>query len=134
MSVVSIRAALETALAAMSPALATQYENAAFTPTAGTPYQAVAVLFARPENTENRAAHVEIGFMLITLRYPLNTGSATAAARAEAIRTAFPRGLSLTSGSVTVTISDTAEIVPSYVEGDRFVIPVRVRFFSHIAA
>jgi len=134
MSIVSIRAALETALAAISPTLATAYENSGYTPTPGTAYQDVAVLFARPENTENSAAHLALGFMQATLRYPLNTGSGTAAARAEAIRTAFPRGRSLTSGSVKVTITDTPEIMPAYVDADRFCIPVRVRFHSHIAA
>jgi len=36
MSVVSIRAALETALAAITPAMSTAYENAPFTPVNGT--------------------------------------------------------------------------------------------------
>jgi hypothetical protein len=134
MSVVSIRAALESALAAMTPALATAYENAGYVPTPGTPYQDVAVLFARPENRENNAAHLALGFMQVTLRYPLNSGSAAAAARAEAIRIAFPRGRTVSSGGVNVTISDTAETLPAYVDGDRFAIPVRVRFFSHITA
>ena len=72
--------------------------------------------------------------MQVTLRYPLNTGPAAAAARAEAIRTAFPRGLSLTSGAVKVTVSDTPEILPAYIDGDRYAVPVRIRFFSHVAA
>lgn len=132
MSIVSIRAALETALAAMSPALATANENVSYSPTPGTPYQDVAVLFARPDNTENSASHLSQGFMQVTLRYPLNTGSAAAATRAEAIRTAFPRGRSLTSGAVKVTITDTPEILPAYTDADRYCVPVRVRFHSHI--
>lgn len=133
MSVVSIRAALETALAAMS-ALATAYENVAYTPTPDTPYQDVAVLFARPDNREISASHVELGFMQVTLRYPTNTGSAAAATRAEAIRTAFYRGRSLTSGGIIVTITDTPEVLPGYVDADRFCIPVRVRFLAPVSA
>lgn len=134
MSVTAIRAALETALAAMTPALATAYENAAFTPVAGTPYQAVAVLFARPSNTENAPSHMELGFMQVTLRYPVNTGPGAAAARAELIRTAFPRGRTVISSGIKTTISDTPEIMPGYVDGDRWAVPVRIRFFAHIAA
>lgn len=134
MSVVSIRAALETGLGAMSPALATAYENAPFTPVAGTPYQAVSILFARPSNTENAPSHMELGFMQVTLRYPLNTGPAAAATRAELIRTTFPRGRTLTSGGIKTTISDTPEIMPGYVDGDRYAVPCRIRFFAHIAA
>jgi hypothetical protein len=131
-SVTAIRAALEGALAAMSPALSTAYENVTFTPVAGTPYQAVAILLARPSNTENAPSHLEQGFVQVTLRYPLNTGPAAAAARAELIRAAFPRGRTLTSGGINTTISDTPEITPGSVDGDRWAVPVRIRFFAHI--
>lgn len=134
MSAVSIRAALETALAAMSPALSIAYENAVFTSVSGTPYQKVEFMFARPGNNENTASHMELGIMQVTLRYPLNTGSGAAMARAELIRTAFPRKRSITSGAITVTISDTPEIMPGYVDADRFAVPVRVRFFCPITA
>jgi hypothetical protein len=132
MSTLLIRAALETALAAMSPALPTAYENNELTPTPAAAYQVANVLFARPDNAEISASHVELGFMQVTLRYPLNTGPAAATTRAEAIRTAFPRGLSLTSGGIVTTITDTAEIMPGFIEADRYCIPVRVRFRAQV--
>lgn len=132
MSVVSIRTALETALNAMSPALSTAWENVEFDPVSGTAYQRVAVLFATPSNTENTASHVEQGFMQVTLCYPLGTGSAAAAARAELIRTTFPRRTTVTSGGINTTIHRTPEIMPAYVDKDRFCIPVRVPFFAQI--
>jgi hypothetical protein len=130
--VTDIRAALETALAAMSPPLATAYENAPFAPVSGTPYQAVAILFARPDNTENTAGHIELGYMQVTLRYPANAGPGAAGARAELIRTAFPRARSITSGGVTTTISDTPEIRPGYADADRWAVDVIVRFFAQL--
>ncbi len=134
MSIVAVRAALETALDGMSPALATQYENAPFTPTPGTAYQAVALLTAQPRNDEVSASHVEQGLFQITLRYPQNTGPAAAAARANLIRATFYRGASFTSGSVTVTVNRTPEILPAFTEGDRYVVPVRVPFEAPITA
>lgn len=132
MSVVAVRAALETALNAMSPALSTAWENAAFVPVAGTPYQQVNILFATPDNLEFGSNHRELGYMQVRLNYPQGVGTATAAARAELIRTTFYRGASFTSGGVTVVIEKTPEVSPGSVEGDRFVIPVKVRFYANI--
>lgn len=132
MSVVAIRAALETALNGMNPTIATAWENVAFTPTPGTPYQQVNVLFAEPENNEYGSRHREIGYMQVKLMYPLQNGTATAAARAELIRTTFYRGATFTSGGVTVVIEKTPEVSPGSVEGDRYTIPVKVRFFANV--
>lgn len=132
MSVVAIRAALETALNGMTPALPTAWENAAFSPVAGMPYQAVHILFAEPDNIEFGSAHRELGYMQVTLRYPLQTGTAEIAARAELLRNTFYRGATFTSGSVKVVIDRTPEVGSGYVDGDRFVIPVTIRFFANI--
>lgn len=132
MSSVSVRAALETALAAMSPSVSTTHENVAFTPTAGTAYQRVNVLFGTPENTENSPSYDEVGFMQVTLCYPINVGPGAATTRAELIRTTFRRGQTFASGGVTTTIMRTPEIMPGFVDGDRFCIPVRVQFRAQI--
>lgn len=130
--VVNIRAALETALNAMSPALATAWENMAYTPVAGTAYQQVHILFAAPDNLEFGSHHREVGYMQVKLMYPLQVGTATIAARAELIRTTFYRGASFTSSGVTVVIEKTPEVSPGSVEGDRWAVPVKVRFFANI--
>lgn len=134
MSVISIRSALETAINAMSPSIQTNWENVDFVPTVGTAYQKVNLLFAEPENVEFGANYRQIGILQITLFYPLKTGTNTAATRAELIRTTFKRGNSYTSGSVTVTIQRTPEIGTGSVDGDRWMIPVRVRFFANLTA
>jgi hypothetical protein len=132
MSAVLVRQALEVALAAMSPALATAYENAPFTPTAAA-YQQVYLLLAEPDNPEmGSARYTERGYFQINLKYPLNAGSAAAATRAELIRSTFYRARSFSNGSVTVHIEKTPEIAPARVEDDRFVVPVKIRFFAHV--
>lgn len=126
--VVEIRAALETALAAMSPALDTAFENVDFEPGVGTPYQAVHILFAQPDNSEFGSRHQENGYMQVTLKYPTSAGTLAIAARAELIRTAFLRGNSFASGGVTVLITHTPEIMAGTVDGVYFTMPVKIRF------
>jgi hypothetical protein len=133
MSVVSIRKALETAVNAMTPALSTAFENASYTPPAASvPYQQVNILLAQPENQEYGLRHRELGYMQIKLMYPLQSGTGTIAARAELIRSTFYRGASFVADGVTVIIEKTPEVSPGSVEGDRFAIPVKVRFFSNV--
>lgn len=133
MSAVLVRTALEVALAAMSPAVATAWENEPYTPVVGTPYQRVNLMLAAPDNPEmGSARYTEQGIFQISLAYPLDAGPGAATARAELIRSTFYRGASFVSGAVTVNIEKTPEIAPGRVEEDRFVIPVRVRFFAHI--
>jgi hypothetical protein len=133
MSVVSIRAALETALNTMSPPLSTAWENVSFTPTAGTAYQAVHVLFASPDNREYGSRHQEVGYMQVSLRYPLQVGTATIAARAELIRTKFKRGSTFASGGYTVLVERTPEVGSGYAEGDRYVINVKIQFRAQVS-
>jgi hypothetical protein len=132
MSIASVRAALETKLAAMTPSLATAYENAPYTPISGTPYQAAYLLPVTENPTMGDGYYRLAGIFQITLFYPLQTGPAAAAARAELIRTAFKRGTSMVSGSVTVIVERTPDILQGRVDGDRWALPVRVRFFAGI--
>jgi hypothetical protein len=133
MSIVSIRAALESKLNGISPALATAWENAPYTPITGTAYQRVWLLVAEPGNpTFGDDYYREQGILQVTLYYPLQTGSGTAAARADLIRTTFKRGTSMTSGSNTVIVYRTPEISNGRVEGDRWALPVRIRWYAGI--
>lgn len=132
MSLVAIRAALEVALNAMSPTVAYAWENAPYVPVSGTPYARVTLLAAEPANPEISRYHREQGFMQVDLAYPLNAGPAAATTRAELIRSTFYRGASFTASGVTATVEKTPEIMPGRVEDDRFVIPVRIPFYSHI--
>ena len=130
--IVNIRAALETALNGMSPTLSTAWENVAFVPVAGTAYQQVNILFAKPDNREFGNRHQELGYLQIKLMYPLQIGTSTIAARAELLRATFKRGNSFTSSGVTVMVTDTPEVSAGGVEGDRYAVPVKIRFVAQI--
>ena len=133
MSLLAVRNALETALNAMSPSLATAWENSPYTPVSGTPYQRVYLLAAEPDNPEMGRHVVERGFLQVSLAYPLDDGPGAAMTRAELIRSTFYRGAALTASGITTQIERTPEIAPAQIEDDRYVVPVRVRFFAHHA-
>lgn len=133
MSTVSIRAALETALNSMSPALSTAWENNPFTPPdPTTAYQQAFVIFAEPDNMEAHSSHMELGFMQVDLMYPENTGSGAAMARAELIRSTFYRGATFSSGAANVLITHTPEIARGEPEEGRYPIRVKIKFQSFI--
>lgn len=134
MSLSLIRSALETALAAITPVIATAYENVAFTPPAPTtPYQRVWLLTADPDNPEASNGYTERGYMQVDLCYPLGGGPAAATARAQIIRDAFKRGRLLTASSVKVTIEKTPTISGGSREEERHVVRVKIPFYAHIS-
>jgi len=133
MSQVLIRKALEKRLNTMSPTLATAWENTKYAPVNGTPYQRVNLLPAEPENpTLGGNYHLEQGIFQVTLCYPIDAGPGIAEARAELLRARFPRALSLTESTLSLTITRTPQVMPAFVDGDRYCIPVRIRYHSHI--
>ena len=129
MSITAIRATLESALDGMTPAIQTAWQNVPFTPVTGTPYQRATLLLAEPDNREFGASFQEQGFLQVDLCYPQSVGSNAVEARAELLRTTFKRGTTIGS----ISIDATPEIKPAYNDGDRYVLPVRIRFHTYIS-
>ena len=132
MSILKIRAALETALNGMSPPVTTAWENLPFIPVSGTPYQAAHLMLAKPSNREFGARHQERGYLQVKLMYPQLAGTAAVAARAELLRTIFKRGNTFASGGVTTMVTETPEVTAGTVEGDRFAVAVKIPFTAEI--
>jgi hypothetical protein len=132
MSIIKIRAALETALNNMSPSLQTAWENVKFEPTMGTPFQRCHLLMAEPDNSEYGPHYMEQGYIQIDLFYPLDNKSIDAMTRAELLRDTFYKGNTFINGGISVIIGRTPEIAPAYNDGEFYIMPVRVRFFAHI--
>ena len=134
MSQAAIRAALETALDAMSPALATAWENVAFTPPVSTvPYQRAFLLFATPVNPDmGRGVTRESGIFQINLCYPLQAGDGAARARVALLRDTFYRSATFVSGSTKVIMRNTPEAGAGAASGDRWIVPVKCIFFADI--
>lgn len=134
MSILIVRRALEKRLATMSPAIATAYENAGYTPVAGTPYQRAELLPNTPDNAVMGASvYWERGLFQVTLAYPTGTGSIAAATRAELIRTHFKRGTTLTESGVSVNVTHTPKIHPALIDGDRYCIPISIMYQAQIS-
>lgn len=135
MSVILIRAALEAALNSIEPEIFTDFENVGMTPDSGSPYQAAFVMFAEPDNPEQGDNfRQERGIFQINLNYARNKGSGDAAARAELIKTVFHRAATFTAGNITVTVERTPWVGQGTNDSDRWVLPVKIRFYSNISS
>lgn len=133
MSRAAIRAALESWLNGMSPAISTAWENRSFTPVNGTPYQRVNLLAADPDNTtQGSAMFIELGILQVTLNYPVGAGPAAIEARAEALRSRFKRGTTLSASGINVHITRTPSIEPAIQEPGWYSIPVSIRWQAFI--
>lgn len=134
MSRAKIRAALEGAIKAMPP-LETAWENIAFKPVTGTPYQRVTLSFAEPRNTEFGPVFQERGFMQVELVFPGGKGSADAEGRVQMLRNTFTRGATLTADGQVVTINLTPNVLPAFNDdAGNYVLTVRVPFFAQITS
>ncbi|MDQ1921627.1 DUF4128 domain-containing protein [Massilia pseudoviolaceinigra] len=133
MSQIKIRAALETALASIAPPIETAYQNFAFTPVTGQPYQAPYLLPAEPNNwSMGDGSRQERGIFQINLQYPPGQGPAAAGARAEMVRDLFHRGASFTKDGITVQIERTPEIGEGREDNGRWFLPVKIRWFCNL--
>jgi hypothetical protein len=133
MSRPEIRKALETHLSLLLPAIDTSWENKAFKPRSGLPYQRVNLLPATPEGPEIGSFSRELGLFQITLMYPGDGGPGEAEARAELIRQHFPKGLNLVVNGIVTTISGTLQKLRGDNDGDRWALPVRIPYFANIS-
>lgn len=133
MSLQIIRKALEKRLAALSPAMATAYENVEFTPVVGTPHQKAELLPAEPGNeVMGSATYFERGIFQVTLCYPKGTGPAAAEARAQLIRAHFKRGTTMIESGVSVIVTSTPKQHPAQPDNERYNIPISVYYQAQI--
>jgi hypothetical protein len=137
LSLMLIKEALETALDTISPSIPTAHENEDFDPAVranGIPYQEVFFLPAEPENPEIVGGSLtrEQGIMQVTLRYPEGDGAGDADIRAELIRSVFKYGAQFSAGGITVNVGRTPHILRSYIDANRYCLPVEIRFWANI--
>jgi hypothetical protein len=133
MSYEIIRKLLEQRLNTITPALATVFENMPYTPVKGTPWQAVHMLPAPTENpTMGDQHHREVGEFQVSLNYPPMAGSQAANARAQLIREAFPRGLTLTEGTLRVLIDRTPYVLRAQQSDSWFFLAVAVPYMAEV--
>lgn len=131
MSIPLIQAALEQRLATLTPAMATAYENATFTPVTGVAYQRINMLVNRPvDHAVTMDVTEQRGIFQVSLFYPQGTGRGAAQARAELIKALFKPPLTLTNGAVKVEINKTAHIGGGMPDGDRWMVPVSIYWQS----
>lgn len=122
-----------TGVGGVCAAQLTAWDNVQFNPVPSLPYQKVNVMFASPENPSFGGDHYrEIGFMQVSLLYPIGLGTLDIETRAELIRATFPRGASFEKDGVTVHIPRTPEIMNGMPVDESYAIPIRIPFYADV--
>ena len=131
MSLLKIRASVETTLNGISPAIGSAWENVKYTPVVGTPYQLV-YLKTVPDNPNFGIKTRWNGALYVRLMYPQSAGPNAITTRAELILTAFRRGTRHTKDAVTCIVHETPEFNTEGNDGDRFTGLVKIRFTTNL--
>jgi len=133
MAILTIKKLLEKHLSLMTPAIPTAYENVNFTIPDNSPYQRVQLVPDTPDNsTFGDSYYRETGEFQVFLAYLRNKGAAEALARAADVQKHFNRGTSLQEGNVILHVLKTPVIAGSIITGDRFVVPVIVKYEAEV--
>ena len=126
------RLAFEEAINAISPTIATAYENVSFTPSSGVPYQELYDIPASNDHLFIDNSEFEgLGIFQITLKYPSGKGTKDVSNRAELYVSSFPVGRVLTKGTTKVHIIQTPKVNILGVDGDRYVVAVSINYKSY---
>lgn len=133
MSTASIQIAFEKALVAMPMQIATAYENLAYKPIKGTPYQTANLVPSIPENpTFGDGYYRENGVYRLRLFFPKEVGTKDARIHAERLRDYFPRGMTLQQDGLDIIIQRTPYISPGLILDDRYSLVVDIRYFASV--
>ena len=133
MSLFLVAQAMEALLATVSTGVETANENQSYAPKTGVPYQQIYLIPAEPSNPSMGSNfYREQGIFQVTLRYPFGAGSGAALTQAELIKATFRRGMSMVAGGQITIVDRTPAIMPHVIDGDRYCLSVRVRFYADI--
>lgn len=129
-----IRSALETRLASVSGSPQIGWDNTEFEPPAGEVIllahllrgETVSRTLGTPELT------MEQGIFQVSVLAPRGSGSKSAEDVADAVREHFPKGLSLSSGGLSVRIARRGSVTPARQDGAWHRIDVSIPYFCHV--
>ena len=121
----------------LSSGIDTIFQNVAYSPTVGQPYQKIWWMFSKPQNPtiagNGQLENIrETGYIQINLDFPMGVGTGACDAQAQAIRTYFPIGKTFTVSTGSLIVSQSVEFSPARQEGDRWVSPVKIYFVANL--
>lgn len=132
-----LNAKLATFAAAQTPALAVAYENKDFTPPSTAAYLRAHLLLATPQAAAlgRDARDFQPGVFQVDVLALANKGWGPAYAVADALRTAFARGLRvITTDGKTEVLCKSVAVGPAMIEDARYKLPVSVNFEAYMEA
>ena len=139
MSQNNIRTALDTRLLSVPGGIAaawTAWDNKGLktAPAITQPYQITSLLPANPDTPGlSEQTTIYAGIYQVLLMMPINAGPLAGESAAQLIVNHFYAGLPLTYGGQTVRIRGTPAIAGGYVSGERYAVPVSIRYNSIVS-
>lgn len=126
-----IRAALDTHLAAMPGLPPIAWEGESYAPVTGVTYAKVDLMPRFPDNpTLSERLQDNGGIYQIGLYFPRGTETGDMDALVGTVQTHFAAGTSLAAGIINVRIEGTPAISAGFPTGDRWLVPVSIRYRS----
>lgn len=133
MSQAIIRKLLEQQINSASVGVDTAFENVPYTPQAGKLWQRVNLLPGQTLNpTMGDNFKRDVGVMQVMVLAPKNAGPAAAAARAEAILQAFPRGWSAAEGAVRLRVLESPYVSAAVPNDAWYQVPVSIPYVADV--
>lgn len=131
MALIKIKKAFERKMLEL-PQIDTVYEGDEYEPTFDVPYQRFMHLPDAPLNpTLGDGYRREVGQFVIFLNYP-NKDSILAKERALIIQDTFNRGMTMIEDGLEVIIERTPAITSGTQVADRYILPIRIRYFASV--
>lgn len=124
-----IRAALDTRLSTWADLPPVAWEGQDFAPTDGVTYAAVNLLPNRPDNPTLTESLIDAGGVYqVSLYFPRGADTGVIDALAGSLVAHFTAGLSLVAATIRVRVVGTPAITAGIPTGDRWLVPVSVRY------
>lgn len=125
MEILDTKRAIERYFNTITPALATAYPGVNFTPPNGVMYQSVQFKILNPTDpTFDNYFHRENLEFQVFVCDVLGSGEGAAMARAELIKSYFPKGKYFLEGTTRIHVLSTPKIQGSICTNDRLIVPV----------
>lgn len=133
MSIELVKAGLERRLGTLSPSIATAYENSAFSPQTGVPYQRIYHLINRPTDPYvTQDGYTQRGIFQVSSFHPIDSGRGAAGTHAQAVRALFAQPMTIEEGGVEIDIYAPTHVGGGMSDDDRWHTPISIYWQAYI--
>lgn len=129
----NIRSAFITELITLLDSGDIAFENVGFTPVVDKPYAKIDFIPLKPRNTSSGNKHYQLnGIFQVCLCFPKHIGVGESFQFANTLQQHFARGKRLEKNGCYAIVKETPTVFNSVIQENRYVIPVRIFYYSEV--